>query len=106
MAESIVTSVPDPSTFSSPLLSIQATAHQNNNNLIHLELRNQAFSIDREALMELPESILLCLFPNGVVLSQKQQQRQQPPHEQHQPEHEHEVYYVDVSLNSSTSTGT
>jgi hypothetical protein len=108
MAESVVTSVPDPSTLS-PLLSIQAR-HANSSkpgsssspHLIHLDLRNNAFAIDREALMELPESILLCLFPNGVVLSQKQQQLQQrQPNEQSNDmgsdDEEHEVYYVDVS---------
>lgn len=54
--------------------------------------------------MELPESILLCLFPNGVVLSQKQQQRQQQrqfneqnPNDLASDGEEHEVYYVDVS---------
>ncbi|OAV92689.1 hypothetical protein PTTG_02493 [Puccinia triticina 1-1 BBBD Race 1] len=96
MAESIVTSVPDPSTLS-PLLSIQAHRTNSSASLIHLELRNQPFTIDREALMELPESILLCLFPNGVVLSQKQQHHQQNRHAR-QPgpdEEEHDVYYVD-----------
>ncbi|KNZ55701.1 uncharacterized protein VP01_2607g4 [Puccinia sorghi] len=108
MAESVVTSVPDPSSYS-PLLSIQAR-HPNTSNsessssphLIHLDLRNHAFAIDREALMELPESILLCLFPNGVVLSQKQQQRQQQrqfneqnPNDLASDGEEHEVYYVD-----------
>ncbi|WFD32219.1 hypothetical protein MSPP1_003262 [Malassezia sp. CBS 17886] len=34
-----------------------------------LELRGVCFVIERETLMSLPESILLCLFPNGLVLS-------------------------------------
>ncbi|CAH2353779.1 growth regulation protein [[Candida] railenensis] len=35
---------------------------------IHLNVRNNNFTITREELMSLPESILLCLFPNGVFL--------------------------------------
>ncbi|POV99696.1 hypothetical protein PSHT_13406 [Puccinia striiformis] len=85
MTESVVTSVADPSTITP--LQFNNTGAQN---LIHLELRTRPFSIDREALMELPESILLCLFPNGVVLSQKQQQQQT-----HHEEEQREVYYVD-----------
>ncbi|KAG8788574.1 hypothetical protein FRC20_008169 [Serendipita sp. 405] len=34
-----------------------------------LDLRGQRFSVDRETIMNLPESVLLCLFPNGLVLS-------------------------------------
>ncbi|WFD47860.1 hypothetical protein GLX27_002523 [Malassezia furfur] len=33
-----------------------------------LDLRGVYFVIERETLMSLPESILLCLFPNGLVL--------------------------------------
>lgn len=33
-----------------------------------LDLRGTRFDIERESLMNLPESILLCLFPNGLVL--------------------------------------
>ncbi|SHO76795.1 Similar to S.cerevisiae protein WHI2 (Protein required for full activation of the general stress response) [Malassezia sympodialis ATCC 42132] len=35
---------------------------------IILDLRGLCFVIDRETLMSLPESILLCLFPNGLML--------------------------------------
>lgn len=35
---------------------------------IHLNVRNHQFTITRDELMSLPESILLCLFPNGVFL--------------------------------------
>lgn len=35
---------------------------------IHLNIRGQNFTITRDELMSLPESILLCLFPNGVFL--------------------------------------
>ena len=34
-----------------------------------LDLRGVRFDIERETLMNLPESILLCLFPNGLLLS-------------------------------------
>lgn len=38
------------------------------NSKIHLNIRGKAFSITRDELMGLPESILLSLFPNGVFL--------------------------------------
>jgi hypothetical protein len=38
---------------------------------LSLELRGKRFSVDRETIMSLPESILLCLFPNGLVLSRQ-----------------------------------
>ena len=34
-----------------------------------LDLRGVRFVIERETLVNLPESILLCLFPNGLLLS-------------------------------------
>lgn len=38
---------------------------------LHLELRGRRFQVDRETIMNLPESVLLCLFPNGLVLSRQ-----------------------------------
>lgn len=38
------------------------------NSKIHLNIRGYNFTITRDELMSLPESILLCLFPNGVFL--------------------------------------
>ncbi|RCK65507.1 Growth regulation protein [Candida viswanathii] len=38
------------------------------NSIIHLNIRGKEFTITRDDLMSLPESILLCLFPNGVFL--------------------------------------
>ncbi|KZS94559.1 hypothetical protein SISNIDRAFT_440090 [Sistotremastrum niveocremeum HHB9708] len=38
---------------------------------LHLDLRSQRFSVDRDTIMNLPESVLLCLFPNGLVLSRQ-----------------------------------
>ncbi|ODQ81921.1 hypothetical protein BABINDRAFT_32269 [Babjeviella inositovora NRRL Y-12698] len=35
---------------------------------IHLNIRGTMFTITRDELMSLPESILLCLFPNGVFV--------------------------------------
>ncbi|KAK4054890.1 hypothetical protein OIV83_000814 [Microbotryomycetes sp. JL201] len=58
---------------------------------VALDLRGQRVSLDREALMELPESILLCLFPNGVVLSPQKQSRDDADDDD-EPE---DVYYVD-----------
>ncbi|KAK9483865.1 hypothetical protein V1527DRAFT_428553 [Lipomyces starkeyi] len=37
-------------------------------NTITLELRGHRFVLQREELMALPESVLLCLFPNGVFV--------------------------------------
>ncbi|CAH7675392.1 hypothetical protein PPACK8108_LOCUS10391 [Phakopsora pachyrhizi] len=72
MSQNVITSVPDPSTLSiSNQQSTNLSSNSTTNNRIVLELRNQRVRIDRDALMELPESILLCLFPNGVVLNQR-----------------------------------
>jgi len=38
---------------------------------LHLDLRGVRFTVDRETIMNLPESVLLCLFPNGLVLSRQ-----------------------------------
>lgn len=38
------------------------------NSKIYLNIRGTSFTITRDELMSLPESILLCLFPNGVFL--------------------------------------
>ncbi|KAG4301211.1 hypothetical protein PCK1_002521 [Pneumocystis canis] len=38
--------------------------------LITLDLRGERFVLDREELISLPESILLCLFPNGWVMNE------------------------------------
>ncbi|KAG0139313.1 hypothetical protein CROQUDRAFT_101737 [Cronartium quercuum f. sp. fusiforme G11] len=73
MAQSVaISSVPEPSLLS-PTNPISTNAQLNTKNNVNLDLRNQKFTIDRESLMELPESVLLCLFPNGFVLGQRQQ---------------------------------
>lgn len=61
-------------------------------NKVTLDLRGVRIPIDRDALTELPESVLLCLFPNGVVLSPQKQQRS----EGDEPDEGEEVYYVEV----------
>ncbi|GAA6011106.1 hypothetical protein JCM8202_003899 [Rhodotorula sphaerocarpa] len=53
-----------------------------------LDLRGVRLSLERDALMELPESVLLCLFPNGVVLT-PQRQPGAPD------DGEEDVYFVD-----------
>jgi len=50
------------------------------------------FEVDRETIMNLPESVLLCLFPNGLVLS-----RQSMVMGGDGEEEEEDVYAVDVS---------
>ncbi|KAK4703356.1 hypothetical protein P7C70_g2869, partial [Phenoliferia sp. Uapishka_3] len=59
---------------------------------VSLDLRGERITIERESLMNLPESVLLCLFPNGVVLSPQRQ-----PRLDGQPEEEvqEDVYFVD-----------
>ncbi|GAA5972225.1 hypothetical protein JCM11641_002362 [Rhodosporidiobolus odoratus] len=59
---------------------------------VSLDLRGVRLSLEREALMELPESVLLCLFPNGVVLSP---QRQLNNEGDEADEEEEDIYYVD-----------
>ena len=57
-----------------------------------LDLRGKRFEVDRETIMNLPESVLLCLFPNGLVLS-----RQNGVPDEEGNEEEEDVYSVDVS---------
>lgn len=58
---------------------------------LHLDLRGARFTVDRETIMNLPESVLLCLFPNGLVLS-----RQSMALSENGEEEDDEVYGVDV----------
>ncbi|KAF9056077.1 phosphatase activator [Panaeolus papilionaceus] len=58
----------------SPITQVQQTqAHANlqppHLTRLLLDLRGKRFEVDRETIMNLPESVLLCLFPNGLVLS-------------------------------------
>jgi len=62
---------------SSPITSVQATAYPGagiytNQALLtrlNLDLRGRIFPVERETLMLLPESVLLGLFPQGLILS-------------------------------------
>lgn len=56
-----------------------------------LDLRGVCFVIERETLMSLPESILLCLFPNGLVLADQGVDETGEPSMQGE-----QVYHVDV----------
>lgn len=68
---------------------------------VNLILRGTRFSIQRESLMELPESVLLCLFPNGIVLNP---QRANEGEDGEVDPDEEDVYYVDVGSSFSGST--
>ncbi|OCF35924.1 phosphatase activator [Kwoniella heveanensis CBS 569] len=73
-----ITSVPSSSS-SSPITSVQPQTYasplypqQTNPQLLtrlNLDLRGRMFPVDRETLMLLPESVLLGLFPQGLILS-------------------------------------
>ncbi|WRT70872.1 uncharacterized protein IL334_007871 [Kwoniella shivajii] len=65
---------------SSPITSVQPTSYggsplypQSNNpqllSRLNLDLRGKIFPVERETLMLLPESVLLGLFPQGLILS-------------------------------------
>lgn len=58
-----------------------------------LELRGTRFTIERETMMNLPESVLLCLFPNGLILTR--QPRIPSVLDQEGEEDEEELYLVD-----------
>lgn len=76
---------------------------QNQVTRLTLDLRGSRFTIEQEMLMNLPESVLLCLFPNGLVLSRQPGQGFGDGGEGGEDgmgegdEDEEEVYMVDVS---------
>lgn len=57
-----------------------------------LEMRGERFVVDRETLLNLPESVLLGMFPNGLILS-----RQQLGWPDEEDDGENQVYPIDVS---------
>lgn len=63
----LITQVSQESTYGASRLYDQSSNVDYESN-IHLNVRNHRFTITRDELMSLPESILLCLFPNGVFL--------------------------------------
>jgi hypothetical protein len=60
---------------------------------LQLDLRGARFNVDRETIMNLPESVLLCLFPNGLVLS-----RQSVALSDGGEDEDDEIYGVDVRV--------
>ncbi|GEQ72671.1 hypothetical protein JCM33374_g6358 [Metschnikowia sp. JCM 33374] len=69
MAENLVTQVSQDAGRGSAALNYdEEDPNIDYNSKIHLNIRGKAFSITRDELMSLPESILLSLFPNGVFL--------------------------------------
>jgi len=62
---------------------------------LFLDLRGRRFEVDRETIMNLPESVLLCLFPNGLVLSRQSVALSDGGGD----EDEEEVYAVDFDPN-------
>jgi hypothetical protein len=61
---------------------------------LFLDLRGRRFEVDRDTIMNLPESVLLCLFPNGLVLSRQSVALSDGGGD----EEDEEVYGVDVRL--------
>jgi hypothetical protein len=82
-------------TSSSPITQVQQqtvpshSLHPQLLTRLHLDLRGTRFNVDRDTIMNLPESVLLCLFPNGLVLSR------QGGGDGADSEDEEEVYIVD-----------
>ncbi|KAH8825533.1 hypothetical protein DL96DRAFT_1711357 [Flagelloscypha sp. PMI_526] len=79
----------------SPITQVSQTPVQSNLQpqlltRLFLDLRGRRFEVDRETIMNLPESVLLCLFPNGLVLS-----RQSVASENLDDEEPEEIYGVD-----------
>jgi hypothetical protein len=62
---------------------------------LNLDMRGQRFTVDRETLLNLPESVLLCLFPNGLILNRAQMGWMG---EESEDEEEGGLYPVDVSV--------
>jgi hypothetical protein len=97
-----------PSLITSVLPSYPPSYHsstQQGNQLLNrltLDMRGHRISVERDTLMNLPESILLALFPNGLLLCQPEKERGGMDGEmgEHEEEEEH-VFAVDVSLSVS-----
>lgn len=73
MAENIITQVSQDTYPSVPQQAYEETDNIDYDSRIHLNIRGTHFTITRDELMSLPESILLCLFPNGVFLDESGQ---------------------------------
>ena len=91
---------------SSPITQVSQTPVQTNLQpqlltRLLLDLRGRRFEVDRETIMNLPESVLLCLFPNGLVLSRQSVALS----DNGDMEDDEEVYGVDVSVRHYTPSG-
>ncbi|KAG0029686.1 hypothetical protein BGZ81_003521 [Podila clonocystis] len=53
---------------------------------LYLDLRGTRFEIERDVLVSLPESILIVMFPNGLILGQPARTRPHPSPFQQQPQ--------------------
>ncbi|EGV61546.1 hypothetical protein PSN45_000224 [Yamadazyma tenuis] len=73
MTDNIITQVSQDNNFDSIPQPYDETSAIDYNSKIHLNIRGISFTITRDELMNLPESILLCLFPNGVFLDSRGQ---------------------------------
>ncbi|KAK0524480.1 hypothetical protein OC834_005522 [Tilletia horrida] len=66
---------------------------------LHLDLRGTRFTIERDDLMNLPESVLLCLFPNGLALNNSSHNRHlgysSADEDEDEEDEEEDVYIVD-----------
>lgn len=69
---------------------------------VHLDLRGRRFHVDRDTLMNLPESVLLCLFPNGLVLSRVAGAGGSQWGDGTENEEDEYLYVVDVSVWSAS----
>lgn len=87
-SSSPITSVPD--TLYPP--SYQQQQQQQLLSRLTLEMRGERFVVERETLLNLPESVLLGMFPNGLILS-----RQQLGWPEEEDDGENQVYPIDVS---------
>lgn len=84
---------------SSPITQVSQTPVQSNLqpqllSRLLLDLRGRRFEVDRDTIMNLPESVLLCLFPSGLVLSRQSIALS----EGGEHEEEEDVYGVDVMV--------
>lgn len=73
MTENIITQVSQESYAPAPQQAYEEGDNIDYDSTIHLNIRGMNFTITRDELMSLPESILLCLFPNGVFLDENGQ---------------------------------
>ncbi|KAI8349786.1 hypothetical protein B0O80DRAFT_374973, partial [Mortierella sp. GBAus27b] len=72
-----------------------AQAHHGFPSKLHLDLRGTRFEIERDTLISLPESILIVMFPNGLMLRPQASQLGKDEDDLEDEEEEEQVIYVD-----------